>query len=41
MDRLEIKRQNLDTLADYHEKLRKAPELRQLFLELTLDASYC
>lgn len=39
MERIEIKRTNLDILADYHEKLRKAPELRQLFLELTLKCN--
>ncbi|MBR3306478.1 MAG: radical SAM protein [Lachnospiraceae bacterium] len=36
MTRNEIKTRNLDTLAAYHEKLRKAPQLRQLFFELTL-----
>lgn len=32
----EIKIKNLHTLADHRDKLRKSPELRQLFLELTL-----
>ena len=36
MTREEIKVRNLDILADYHEKLRREPDLRQLFLELTL-----
>lgn len=39
MTREEIKRRNLDTLAEYHEKLRKEPQLRQLFLELTLKCN--
>jgi len=39
MTREEIKVRNLDTLATYHEKLRKAPDLRQLFLELTLKCN--
>ena len=36
MDKLEIKRRNLDTLADYRAGLRQHPELRTFFLELTL-----
>ena len=36
MTKDEIKRANLCSLADYHEKLRKEPQLRQLFFELTL-----
>ncbi len=36
MTREEIKRKNLDTLAAWQEKLCKEPQLRQLFLELTL-----
>ncbi len=39
MTRDEIKLHNLNTLADYHERLRKAPVLRQLFLELTLKCN--
>ncbi|MBQ5310851.1 MAG: radical SAM protein [Oscillospiraceae bacterium] len=34
--RSDIKRKHLDELADYRDKLRKAPQLRQLFLELTM-----
>ena len=39
MTREEIKTKNLDTLAAYHAKLRKQPQLRQLFLELTLKCN--
>ena len=39
MDKSEIKRKNLEMLSEYHKKLRKAPELRQLFLELTLKCN--
>ena len=39
MDRKSIKLQNLETLARYHENLRKHPELRQLFFELTLKCN--
>ncbi len=37
--REQIKRSNLDTLAAYHEGLRKQPQLRQLFFELTLKCN--
>ena len=39
MDReeiLSIKKKQLDELSEYREKLYKAPQLRQLFFELTL-----
>lgn len=39
MTKAEIKERNLDTLAEYRDKLRKKPELRQLFLELTLKCN--
>ena len=39
MDKTEIKTRNLDTLAEYQAKLCKKPELRQLFLELTLKCN--
>ncbi len=39
LTKTEIKQKNLDTLAGYHEKLRKAPRLRQLFFELTLKCN--
>lgn len=32
----DIKRSHLDTLADYRDKLRKEPQLRHLFFELTM-----
>ena len=39
MTREQIKRSNLDTLAAYHEGLRRDPELRTLFFELTLKCN--
>ena len=36
MDRRDIKKQNLDILADYHAGLLRKPQLRKFFLELTL-----
>ena len=39
MTKQEIKLANLETLAEYHEKLRKEPKLRQLFFELTLKCN--
>ena len=39
MTKQEIKLANLNTLADYHEKLRREPKLRQLFFELTLKCN--
>ena len=36
MEKMEIKKTNLDLLADYQAKLCKEPKLHQLFLELTL-----
>ena len=39
MTREQIKRSNLDTLAQYHETLRQKPQLRQLFFELTLKCN--
>ena len=39
MTREQIKRSNLDILADYHKGLRKDPRLRQLFFELTLKCN--
>ena len=39
MTKQEIKLANLNTLAEYHEKLRKEPQLRQLFFELTLKCN--
>ena len=39
MTREQIKRSNLDTLAEYHKGLRKDPQLRQLFFELTLKCN--
>ncbi|MBQ9865979.1 MAG: radical SAM protein [Lachnospiraceae bacterium] len=39
MTREQIKRSNLDTLAQYHETLRHKPQLRQLFFELTLKCN--
>ena len=33
---LSIKKKQLDELSEYREKLYKAPQLRQLFFELTL-----
>ena len=39
MTKSEIKKHNLDTLADYHAELQKKPVLKQFFLELTLKCN--
>ena len=39
MDKTEIKKTNLDTLAQYQAKLCREPKLHQLFLELTLKCN--
>ena len=42
MNRIEIKRKHLEQTAEYRRCLLRAPELRFLFLELTLDCNqYC
>lgn len=39
MTKTEIKEKNLNMLAEYRDKLRKEPKLKQLFLELTLKCN--